>query len=186
MTETTEPQLSEQDLADLESLSEAELKYSLLRIWSELLSNVETSAKQRLPMATAVAIVRKWGFLNIHDTASYHDYYHDYLGDMAALFFELVKDHPDRVDVAPADDLETNYDLYKQLVIDWNIRLDELERSWDVRHPDSHVQLAALADVRQFIFASDGMAGHLEVLGFEVDPQEIADAVLAAREVSGE
>lgn len=183
--------MTEQDKADLRAMGldpdgDGENGRSLLRLWSEVLSHVEASAAEPIPMGVAAKVVASWPQITFQDTAKYHARYHDLLLDMRSLLTETINDNPGCADHSEKHDIEENYELYKALVISWNIRLDELERQWRAEDPESHIEFAALVDARAFLFSQTGFAGHLEARGFQLDSDEVFDAIRAAREETGE
>lgn len=180
--------LSEQDRADLASLGlgpdaqdETPEQHSLLRVWSEVLSNIEDAAAEPVSMGVAGKIVAGWPQISFQETERYHELYHDYLLDVRSLLEATIADHPGAIDHMEADDIAENFEIYKALVISWNIRLDELEQAWRATDEDSHVVFAALVDARGFLFSRTGFAGHLEARGFTLDTEEIVEAIQIAR-----
>lgn len=192
-TKNDDVELSEQDVEDLASMGlgpdgePLAPDRSLLRIWREVLSNIERLAAEPVSMGVAGKIVAGWPALTFQDTPRYHELYHEYLLDIRALLDAVIEDNPGAIDHEGDDDMKENYELYKELVIGWNLRLDELESAWRAEDEDSHIQYAALVDARGFLFSPMGLAGHLEAKGFELDSQEVIDALKAMRgEVSSE
>lgn len=182
MTAQNEPELSPQDIADLASIGispdgEEAPDNTILRIWKLLLSNVEKSLEDGVSMGMAARIVASWPKITFQETPRYYELYHELLVDARELLHALLDDNPSAIDVDPKEDMAENALLYKQLVIDWNIWLDDLETAWDAVHPESHLLMAAIADVRTFLFSRNGLAGHLEARGFELEAEEVVDAL---------
>lgn len=191
MTKDTE-QLSEQDREDLQKLGidpdtghvledEEHEQFSLLRMWSEVLAAGDSQRDEPVTIGVAGKIVASWPFISFQETKRFHELYFEVLGDMRALLEEIIRDNPGAADIMSNDDMKENYDLYKQLVIDWNIRLDELERAWEADAPDSHIWYAVLHDVRGVLFGRTGLAGHLEARNFELSADEVTHALQVAR-----
>jgi len=187
MTENlnVEPELSEQDKADLNDLYGVDAddapRHTLLRIWSELLSNIEKSANEKISMGIAGRIVASYPKITFQETQRYHELYHEYLLDIRELLLATINDHPGCADVPPDDDLAENYELYKALIISWNLHLDSIEREWVAEDPESHIKFGALVDVRGNLFSQMGLAGHLDTIGFKMDTEEIVNALQSVR-----
>lgn len=156
--------------------------HSLLRIWSEVLSNVERARDEGVNMSVAGRIVSSWPQISFQETAIYHNMYHEILLELRELLIKTIRDNPGAIDHMEKADMELNHKLYEQLVIDWNILLDEYELEWNAQDEDSHIWYAAIVDARVFLFNREGFAGHLESRGFTLDSDEIFEAIRAARE----
>lgn len=179
-------ELSEQDLADLQQLHdepEAEEKdeRTLLKLWLTVLGDIEASAAEEIELGIAFKVVSSWPFLKFQETQRYHELYHDYLLDVRELLRATVNDHPGCEDHTSQDDMTENYEIYKTLVIGWNLLFDDLDGSWVATDKESHIKAAALVDARGMIFGGNGLAGHLDARGFTMDFAEIEHAIRANR-----
>lgn len=154
---------------------------SLLRLWREVFSNIEAVREQKVPMGVAGRIVATWPQLAFKDITPYHRRYHDVLLLLRDELDRVVEEHPGAIDRLEDTDMEENYPLYKELVVTWNVLLDGLELEWDAAAADAHIEYAAVVDARAFLFSRNGLAGHLEARGFDIDPDEIAQAIQSAR-----
>ena len=171
------PEVSEDAWADA-----AEPQHTLLRVWSEVLSNLDAIRAEGVSMALAGRIVSQWPQVSFQETPIVHDMYHDLLLQFRDKLDAVIAENPGVTEVSAEEDLEHNYKHYKRLVIDWNILLDQAELQWDATSEHSHVMYAAIVDARQFLFSRNGFAGHLEQIGFTLEVEEIQQAILAARE----
>lgn len=165
---------------------EREPQHSLLRIWSEVLSNIETVRDQPIPIGVAGHVVAAWPKLSFQDTERYHSYYHQWLLDCRSFLEKKIEEHPEAVERMEDTDAKENAGLYFELIVEWNVFLDSLEMQWRAEHPESHIQYAALVDVRRMLFSRDGFAGHLEARKVKVDQDAVAEAIALAREEQGE
>lgn len=188
MTENTnvaqEP--TQQDIEDLAALGlspdgEPIPDHTLLRIWQQVLSNIEASVAEPIEMGVAGKVVASWPQLSFQDTQRYHELYHEHLLDIRSLLQATIDDHPGCADHAPEDDIAENYEIYKSLVIGWNLYFDDRESEWVATDPESHIRFAALVDCRATIFSRTGLAGHLEAREFNMDHEEIVEAIRANR-----
>lgn len=182
-TETIE--LDEEDQTALDQImsdAQAAPEFSLLRVWAELLSNIEEVEGQPIPMYLAGQLTSVWPKLSFQDIKTYHELYHGYLSEVRDLLHEEIKDNPGCLDHEGDEDAKENARIYRDLVVAWNVLLDAYEREWRTEDEDSHIRYAALVDVRRMLFARDGLAGHLEARGVSFDEDEIRDEIMAARE----
>ena len=177
VTAVDTPEVSDDAWADA-----SEPQYSLLRVWSEVLSNLDPIRAEGVSMALAGRIVSQWPQISFQETPIFHDMYHDLLLQFRDELDVVIAENPGASEVPAEEDLEHNYKHYERLVIDWNILLDQAELQWDVTSEHSHVMYAAIVDARQFLFSRNGFAGHLEQIGFTLEVEEIQQAILAARE----
>ena len=177
VTAVDTPEVSEDAWADV-----SEPQYALLRVWSEVLSNLDAIRAEGVSMALAGRIVSQWPQISFQETPIFHDMYHDLLLKFRDELDAVIAENPGASEVSAEEDLEHNYKHYKRLVIDWNILLDQAEQQWDATSEHSHVMYAAIVDARQFLFSRNGFAGHLEQIGFTLEVEEIQQAILAARE----
>lgn len=155
--------------------------YSLLRIWREVLSNIEAARDEDVAIGIAGRIVATWPQLKFQDLPRYHQMYHAILLDIREELDRVISEHPGAADFMESDDMTENGALYKELVVAWNVHLDGLELEWRAEAEDSHITYAAIVDARTFLFSRNGLAGHLEARGFNVPSEEIAEAIQAAR-----
>ena len=177
VTAVDTPEVSDDAWADA-----SEPLHALLRVWSEVLFNLDAIRADGVSMALAGRIVSAWPQVSFKETPIFHDMYHDILLQFRDKLDDVIAENPGASEVSAEEDLEHNYKHYKRLVIEWNILLDQAERRWDATSEHSHVMYAAIVDARQFLFSRNGFAGHLEQIGFTLDVEEIQQAILEARE----
>jgi|SRR5690606_34264008 len=162
--------------------AQAAPEYSLLKVWAEILSNIEAIRDQEVPMFVAHKITAAWPQIRMQETPAYHDRYHALLLEMREVLHDVIQENPGCTDHIGEVDAVENLELYRNLVIAWNVILDQHELEWKPTDEDSHITFAALVDVRAFLFGRNGFAGHLESRGITFPSDEIADAIAAARE----
>lgn len=177
-----------EDFAVEDAIREAESapEYSLLKVWSETLDNIESVRSEPIPMAVAGRVVAAWPKLTFQDTATYHEIYHEYLLEIRNILRDVIQDNPGCTDFEGAEDAEENRELYRELVIAWNVLLDSHELHWRAEDADSHIRYAALVEARRLLFSRDGLAGHMEARGITFLSDDIYEAVQTAREEQGE
>lgn len=179
--------LTEQDKTDLRTLGvspegEAPQDRCLLEVWHELMKSVDLVREQPIPALVAHKVVSSWPKLSYQDTARYHEVYHDILGQIRDLLDEQLTEHPSSTSFVGDEDMETNRQIYIDLLIGWNLLMDDMESDWRAGHPESHIQIAAIVDARAFVFSSTGLVGHLTALNFQLDDEEFLQLLTEAKE----
>jgi hypothetical protein len=177
--------LTDQDKVDLERLGFDESgnprnDRCLLTVWTEVLKSIEAVHDQPIPAVVAHKVVSTWPKLSYQDTVIYHDLYHSLLTEMRELLQDTIAEHPDALAWFGEDDARENRKLYIDLLVAWNVYLDQREQEWDAADETSHIQIAALVDARAFFFSTMGLAGHLNAIGFDVPDDEFSIALEAA------
>lgn len=188
MTESTIDEntpLTAKDEADLKLLGDAEAPApnTLLKVWQEVLSNIEQSASERVTPALANRIVSSWPKLSFQDTPDYHKLYHGYLMELREILHDAIRKNPDALKNVD-DDAEANRDIYLGLLLDWQIRIAEWEHAWDASAADAHIKLAAIADATVFFVGQNGLVEHLSQINFQfsdADRDELGEKLLEAK-----
>lgn len=179
--------LTDQDRADLKSMgidpdAEQPQQRSLLVIWTELLKDVEKIAEEPITALVAHKVVSSWPKLSYQDTAIYHRRYHELVLEARDVLTDLVSDLEEgALERTGEDDVEGNAQAYLDLLVAWNLLLDEHEANWLAEDERSHIEIAALIDVRAFIFSDTGFAGQLAAIGFQLSNEEFFEALETAR-----
>lgn len=176
MTET----LATSDYEQL-TLTETGKERSLLRVWKEILSNIEQSAEERIDLGLAGRLVRNWPQLSFQDIPTYHRLYHELLQECRGPLIEALDTYPDAIDIPVEEDLSENEHIYRDLLVSWNLIISDKAEKWDVTDPESHIQFAVIFDVQAFLLDSRGLVGHLEARGFTITTEELTEAIEEAR-----
>lgn len=185
MTENV--QLSDQDRTDLKNMGidpgaeDAPAERSLLTIWDEILKAGRRVGSDPIPMFVAAKVVASWPKLSYQDTVRYHELYHELLGTLHAALVEVIRTNPDAVNFVGLADAEENRELYIGLLVEWNLLLDDFEQNWSAASSQSHIEVAAVVDVRGFVFSDTGLAGHLGAIGFQLEDGEFFERLNAAK-----
>ena len=142
------------------------ISHTLLEVWTQLLSNIETSMKEPVTPAQALALTQRWTFLRIKDLAKYHHVYHGLLLDYRNVLEEVLSHDPDAIHRVE-DDLEVNRQQYLDALLNWQLLIQSYDHSWDSEEEDAGVLLAAQNDAARFIAGENGLLGHLGALDFQ-------------------
>lgn len=187
-------ELTESDRQDLEAMgidpdtgeAAEPTRRTLLEIWQEVLANVEKSKATAIPMNVAHKVVASWPKLSYQDTVRYHELYHDHLLELREVLNDLIARDPAALSfTGEGEDLEANGHHYQDLLVSWNLVLEHAEMEWRAEQEDSHIRVAAIVDARHFFFASDGLTGHLDSIGFQLSDEDFMAALQAARAEEG-
>jgi hypothetical protein len=93
---------------------------------------------------------------------------------------QVVEDNPGCFEFTDELDLEHNGPLYLDLLVKWHSMLDTLETAWRAEDAESHLWVAVIPDVRAFVFSTNGLAGHLDQIGFALTNDEFVEALQKA------
>lgn len=191
MSDDFTPELTAEDQRDLDLLNSEEpgeeqeapaIERCLLDTWRHLLDSIEESADAGVNMESAQRIVATWPKISYAQTVGYHRRYHELMRLMRTELQLIIKDNPGALDhVGPADAQE-NHELYVRLLGRWNARLERIIEAWAPTDPSAAIEVAAVSGVQEAIFGQMGLANHLDVIGFQLTEQEMAEAFLTARD----
>lgn len=192
MTENTTPlELTEQDKLDLSSIGfdvegeeEAPVQqHTLLEIWAEILSNIDTARVEHIDPAEATRVLRKWGFLKMQEVGAYRKQYFDHLSGLRDVLTDLIAEHPKAL-LNTENDAEANHDLYLTLLLNWQLEAQAWSLEWDYADEDSHIVLAGLADAQEFVLGAQGLIAHLDHIGFDLTEEDTVDLNVALTEAA--
>ena len=182
MSENENYTLSEQDQADLASLTEEPLDRTVLEIWEEVLSNIETMEREKIEPGYASMIVGRWPKLEYRQIADFYALFMSYLRLYREALHEQIRLHPDaKTNIAPVGDEKSdaiaNREIYKELMFQWNLVTARVEHVWDSNDPLAGEKIAAMAEAQNFVTGGQGMMQALTgpQVGFEwTDEDQIA------------
>lgn len=191
-------ELTEQDQRDLENLwGEAASDFnfrSVLLVWDEVLKQENIDANRGVTLQAATMLCGRYPQMRYADVPAFEESYFVLMESLAKILHEKVDSLRD-VDGDPLgvenaeDDAKINHDTYIELLTEWQLALTDFELL--VKFDDVHVaaHVAALGEVQNFFFGTNGLTGHLEVIKLEfteADQIELATKIqerhTAARE----
>lgn len=183
----TDEKLSTKDQEDLDSLNMEDFeqqmsKRSILEIWYELFKSVDSALEQEIPAVVAQRAVSTWPKLTYQDTARYWVLYHQHLDHIGGILRDALTEHPNATSNVEDDDFKENREIYLDLLVRWNLFLEELEEDWVAVDPESHIQIAAMIDVKAFVFSDTGLIGHLNARQFPLTNDEFLAHYEAVKE----
>ena len=159
-------------------LDEAPVTHTLLEMWREILSNIDTQERLKIPMAVAGRIIRNYPQMKMQEVPEYWKRYYTLLSELRDILNVEISSDPkclSRVD----DDMEANRHHYLNLIATWQVAIRAWEDDWEITAEDSHLWYAAIGDTINFVFGERGMMQQLPTLGFVYDD----DAALEIEEI---
>lgn len=177
MTNETAEQLTPEDeAAIIASLTEGDtptLSHTVLEIWSEILSNLETEEKSRTSPVVATRIVRSWPGMQYRDIPRYWELYYTLMREMRDALMAVIRSDEDCFSHVE-DDAEENRDLYLEVLFQWSDIVGQWEENWDLQSEDAVAHVAAIADCGAFFIGEQGLAAHLsqEQVGFRYTEED--------------
>ena len=186
-------ELTEQDQADLASLAAAPSPRTVLEIWEEVLSNIETMGAEKIEPGYANHIVTKWPKLDYHQVPQFYALFLSYLRLYREDLHEQLRLHPDaKQNISPVpgheeSDAIANRDIYVELMFVWNLTTARIEHEWDALDPLAAEKIAAQAEAQTFVTGSQGMLQALTApsVGFswtDEEQEELTHRVIEAAE----
>lgn len=160
------------------------LQHTLLEMWIEILSNLETEAASKVSPQVALGVLGKWAFLEAKDVTRYQNLYFERLSDYRDILHKVVEANPGCL-LRVEKDAEENRDLYIEIVGRWQGYQAQVEELWAIDNEDAMVELAAFADAANFMISAVGLVGHLEQLGINPTADEL-DRIEALRNGGGD
>lgn len=180
----TDAELTEQDLADLETLDAP--PRTLLETWTLILDSIEGSRDEKITPTIALKIVNSWPQLSFQDLAEYHELYHLKLIELRQAVRDIIKKHPKALKNTdqgtdsfgqPSKDSDpvANHALYVELLYQWQASILRWETDWNSSDSNSHIVLAAIADASAFFVGNQGLVQHLSEINFKFPEGEQKD-----------
>lgn len=158
-------------------------EYSLLKVWQEVLSNIEEAMETRLSMAAVNNITRAWPQIKVQEASTYHWAYHSNLLVMRRILEAVIGSDEDAIDREGKEDIELNRKHYITLLTEWQRQVVRWELDWNSEDKEAHIWMAAFLTVGEFFFGDSGLVRHLDLRGFELSDDEAAAIWAEAKEV---
>ena len=162
-----QPELTEEEMQaiqdslqfDPEDLNKP-LEHTVLKMWQEVLKNIEEEEKGRITPAIATHVVSSWPKLSYSEVGAYFSYYYALMKELREDLNEVIASDPECLDRVEDDAIE-NRELYLEIAFLWSDRIQQWDEAWDWEAPDAHVQIAAIADVSAVFIGQTGLLQHL-------------------------
>ena len=180
MSESNEAPTEELTEEDIEAIAASfaegnppALTHTLLEIWRNILSNIESAREERIPPVIANRVVTAYPKIEYHMVPQYWDTYYDLLTEMRDILDDVIASDNEAFDRVE-DDAILNRDLYVEVLFGWSDKINQWEEEWDTMSPNAAVELAAIADVSSVIVGETGLTENLSQLqiGFSFDDSD--------------
>lgn len=166
---------------------------SVLEMWDKVLEPVFSSALEKPQPGWATGMVRRHVGLTLASTVQLHELFHTRVKELKQILSQAIEAHPDALTVKSADqDLDDNFEIYKQLLMDWQLQYVTWEHTVDLTSDGAAVQIAALSELHTMFFSETGVVAHLSSIGFdqvftEEHQAELAQALInRAQEINAQ
>lgn len=190
--------LTDQDRADLETLSNAEnvqdlhddhgvTYHPILKVWDEFLTGAAASRTGRVGPTWALQLVSKHPEIALRDTPEVVDRYFDKIADLHQVLKHEISTDPNCLTYRTVEeDREENREHYLNLLLGWQSQLLIWDLEWDATDEDAAIEVAALSEVHALFFGPNQLSSHLEAIGFEFTETDQADMQAALQELKEE
>lgn len=155
---------------------------TLLESWSKLLDSIEGVRAEKLTPQDASRILRNWPPVKTQELTRYQDLYYSYLTEMREILRIEIDSDPKCLENTD-DDAVDNKGHYLNLLLLWQLQINQWGRDWDSDDDYAHIEMAAMAEAQQFFFGANGLLQHLDSIQFEMteeDSNMLADALIEA------
>lgn len=181
-------ELSDLDRADLEMLGTTDEptipepeKHTLLEVWREILSNIESAEGERIGIAFTISTLSHWPQLTAADMPAYLSEYSALLKEARNILHVEIDLDPEALKRTEKD-AEENHEHYLNLLLQWQQLSISWERAWDVLDPAAIIKAAAISDAHKFILGGQGLVAHLDNIRFVFTDEERAGLAAALQE----
>jgi hypothetical protein len=190
MQEPQNIELTEQDEADLAAMAaepsaEPAPFHPLLEVWLKILEPAEAEAHARIEPSWASRICAEYPQMTFALMEQFRDLFFERISELKAILQAEVDSDEDCLKAtSPIEDRELNSQHYKNLLCDWQVRVQEWELAWSPNWAWAAADLAAISEVHKMFFSQKGLCAHLDNIGFEfteADQQVVAEALTAAK-----
>jgi hypothetical protein len=195
--ESTDEQLSEQDIADLRALgvepNQGASFHPILKVWSAVLEPAKAESLKSPSPQWSTKILGSYMGLKFADMLDVRDIYFDLIDEMLDIIKAEIDTDPDCLTYGSAEeDVENNSGHYRNLITNWQVAFLRHELAWDCASPTAAAQIAGMNEAHKMFFGDLGLTQHLDNIRFEFTEADQAamraalDEVLATREGDGE
>ena len=166
--------MSTEDIFDITDAPELpELDHTLLKMWSEVLGNIDTERDAKVRPQVALGLLSTWPILELEDITEYIRIYYSMLDDYRNVVTAAAKAHPEALEIHGEGDAVENRDLYLTLAGRWQQVQNRHEDSWTVDMEGSASWIAALSDTTNFVLGPTGLIAHLDQIGITPTDAEL-------------
>lgn len=171
MTEATEDKTAEETFTALTG-EEAPAKHTILKVWKEILSNVDKSAAEKVSMDMALRLLRSYPFLTMAHTHEVHQELHEILAEARNILDVVLEQHPKAIDQVE-DDGQSNREAYLNIVLLWQQMLQERQREWDPRNDFAEAEAAGYVEAFSMLVGQNGLLPQLDSIDFQPKEEEL-------------
>lgn len=159
-------------------------KHTLLELWRAVLSNIESSQAEPITPQEASRVLKSWPNLKVQELVEYHTKFYGLMTVMREILHIEIASDPECLK-RTEDDAVDNRAHYLNLIMLWQLQIQEWGNEWVCTDDDAHLTMAALAEVQQFFFGQNGLLNHLDSIQFEMTEEDsdlLAETLLQSRE----
>lgn len=147
------------------------LDHTLLEMWRDVLSHIETEQEANIRPAEVLAILRSWPAMELKDISRFRTYYYEHLLEMRNALDKEIESDPEALKHVE-DDAEYNREKYIRLILRWKRMIVHVEEAWDIDEEDAYAQMAAIAEASSFAISDMGLVAHLAQIGINPTEEE--------------
>ena len=182
-------ELTEQDQADLDTMwaepsgehHEPPAYHTLLEVWREVLRPIDDERTKPPTAQWCSRTISAYQGIGFADMYKFRDCYFDSLQELREILLEEISSDPECLTWAsPEEDVEHNGHHYLNLLLQWQLTIQEWELAWDCTDVDAAIKLGAIGEVYKLVFGQTGITAYLDNIRFEFteSDQELISSAL--------
>lgn len=188
------PELSEQDIADLEKLNEGfesgeiptPTYHTILHVWREILAPIDTERSKAPTARWCSTMLGRYSGLTFADMGVVQDLYFSRLDQLRNQLLDEIAEDDECLNYTTAEeDVEHNGHHYQNLLLNWQKSVLQWELEWAHDDETAAAQLAAMGEVHQMFFGQTGLVALLDQIGFELTESDTEVMHTALDELRG-
>ena len=169
MTDT----IDEAEVIDISSIQENLQYNALLKVFKKLLEPVKDLKTEKPTMQYCSRIIDNYTGIEFKDMDRYNEQYCDYvLEPMNILDIEIKSDDECLSVTNEEEDLEQNRAHYLNLILQWQIAMQQWSFDWDCLDKNAAIKLAAQNEAGLLVFGEKGLAGFFSSINFNLSEDE--------------
>lgn len=178
--------------AEVVSITDApEASYnSMLKVFEAIFNGIDTERDERITPVWANRMISLYPQMTFKDLPAFHERYFNKLEELRNILRMEIEAAGDDIEVdSSEEDIENNSARFLNLLLQWQVTLQQWDLDWRVDSEDAVVEMAAASECFKFLFGQTGITQFFSDIEFTLsdeDQKMIGDAILEAREETGE
>ena len=158
--------------------------HTLLEVWSGVLDEIEKVQDDKFPIQQAVQLVQRYPEVSFRHVPEYVRSFSDKLREARDILRAEIESDAKCFEHVE-DDAEANRSHYLNILLQWQLMVQDWEHAWDTTNLSAGVEVAAISEAHSFLLGEQGLVAHLGVIDFDFAPED-AEVIIQALQANGE